>query len=122
MTHSGYLDHTRPLFKSCKILNVIDTNKLNILIDYKKDNGNLNQVHHHYLTRNRNLPLIPAHSSNLYKRSLSYLGPKLFLEIPQRIRNIANLHKFKRELTKYLLDQYKSYSSLSNSYLDYDIT
>ena len=108
ITNSGYLDHTRPLLKSCKLLNITDLNKLHIIIDYFKENKprNIPHVHHRYQTRNRNLPRVPSHSTRLFEKSFIYAGFKLYQTLPRKIKDINNLHKLQHELKNYFLSAY----------------
>ena len=58
INNAGYIDHTKPLYKANKILNLKDLYKYNLVTEYFKRhaiNQNQNRLRHNYETRNRNM-------------------------------------------------------------------
>ena len=109
MNNAGFLDHTRPLFKSSNILNLNDLYKNKIILDHFK------LVHHrriqpaprhNYFTRNRYLAPPDRHRRSIYERSYLYTGPKFFNRLPLRLKNIVTLNKFKHQLKLHFLTLY----------------
>ena len=109
ITKSSFLEHTRPLFCSRKILNIYDMLKMKVAEHvYRNINSYEFQrhVHHHYTRRREDL-VIPIHSLNTFQRSLSYCGPKIWNIIPEEIRNKRSLKVFQRLLKSNLLSKYE---------------
>ena len=80
-----------------KCLNNLAPNYLVNLFKYVSDN-------HSYVTRNvtDDYLALPAVSTSLYKRSLSYNGATLWNSLPSEIRHSLSLKHFKSMLSFYL--------------------
>lgn len=73
ITNSGYLDHTRPLFKLIEILNLDDICAFVIsMIKYMNKNNSQNVPTHNYCTRHRNL-LRPPPPPSLQVPSIDHI-------------------------------------------------
>lgn len=97
ITNSGYLDHTRPLFKLIEILNLDDICAFVIsMIKYMNKNNSQNVPTHNYCTRHRNL-LRPPPPHRLCKfRQLITSGPyclELFSSSDSRLTTINYIKK-----------------------------
>ena len=108
ISNSSYLEHTRPLFKAKEILTLLDLNKFINICEYFKINRNirLRMANHSYYTRHRNQYQPPRYRTSLIKKSFIHLSPLLFHQLPDHIKAIKNIHRFKRELKKHLLASY----------------
>ena len=90
INNAGFREHTRPLFKTSKILNVGDLYKYILLQDYFKtiqQNRNHPRVRHNYLTRNRHILNPDRHKRSIFESSFMYRGPKSFNSLPLRIQS-----------------------------------
>ena len=109
INNADFRDHTRPLFKTSNILNLSDLYKYNLNIDYFKNilpNLQPQNPVHHYYTRNRLNFRPDRHQRTIYEHSFMYNSPRFFNELPQRLRGLRTLHKFKSELKKYYISLY----------------
>ena len=109
LNNSGFIDHTAPLFKSSKILNLNDLYKHKIALDHYKLNQHTRiqpVPRHTYFTRNRHLAPPDRHRRSIYERHYSYMGPKVFNQLPLRLKNILTIISFKHQLKQYFLSQY----------------
>ena len=109
INNAGYLDHTKPLYKANKILNLTDLYKYNSVLNYFKSHilhQNQNRLRHNHLTRNRNMQPPDRHRRTIFERSFIYSGPKFYNLLPPRMKTILTLNKFKRELKAYYLSLY----------------
>lgn len=80
------------------ILTILTITKLNL------DNLLRNNYNHNYDTRRQYDLLTPMHSLSLYEKSPKYMGIKLFNKLPNHLKQIHNIHKFKKEIKKLLLE------------------
>ena len=98
ITNSGYLEHTTPLFAKTKILKFHDIYNFLIGVHMFKLNldSRIQTISHSYNTRQRH----NAHSTfqrlSQCQRSLSYVGPKIWNEIPSFIKECKSLASFKK--------------------------
>ena len=105
---AGFLDHTDPLFYAKNILKIRDLYKLNVgLYMYERwDAGNYER-NHSYNTRNRN-DLLPRQTrlTVTHDNSLSCIGPNIWNNIPDNIRNATSLSSFKYQHKTHLVSSY----------------
>ena len=116
--HTGFLDHTAPLFKRFKLLKIKEMVRFSIgKFMYKYNNKasphicddiftKCSEVHD-YKTRQSNSGLIkiPAHKTALFGKSLSVSGPKIWNSIPSNIRNAQSFNSFKMKYKIHLCNQ-----------------
>ena len=110
ITNTDFYEHTQPLFKELHTLKIFDINKLEIAVFMFKmintENLTLRQPHHNYPTRTHQHLRVPLHNLTIFQHSLSYLGPKTWNALPDPIKSLPSLYSFKKQLRKYILDQY----------------
>ena len=104
---AGFRENTSPLFKRLNLLKIEDIYKYNLLIHMhgqisKGAFGPLHDIN----TRNRSEPQSVFHRLTLCQHSVSFMGPKLWGQLPANIKEIKNVHSFKRTLKRYVIDQY----------------
>ena len=105
VTSSGYLDHCDPLFYETGILKInLIYNYLSCILAYKRKSL-FPEMDHPHNTRNRTAYLVPRFQRlNLSQKSLSYILPFKWNEIPLNVRMSPSLNKFKKCLKSYLLE------------------
>ena len=109
ITKSDYLEHTMPLFKQCKILTIMDINKLFMGSQYQKFPAkyvNPLRRSHQQNTRHYHSLLPIQHSLRLVGNSFLVQGPKNYNSIPMDIRSCRTIFGFKRNYKKFLLSHY----------------
>ena len=107
MADANFLDHTDPLFSRLKILKFDDIFRYFMSIYmFKAIKQGRYQCQHTLNTRNRGLaqPLFNRLASG--ERSVSVMGPKVWNNLPQNIRNIEMLSAFKNQLKNHFINQY----------------
>ena len=60
---------------------------------------------HNYETRNRDRLLPEKHSTALYQKSLHYNACKFFNALPQVIKDVKNVHTYKRNVKQLLFEK-----------------
>ena len=101
--------HSDPLFKTLNILKINDIYKLNLVTHvYKARAKGSFQILHQVNTRNAHLANPTFHRLAQTQRAVSYAGPKAWNDLPDSIRRIEKLNKFKSETRKFLIDMYGS--------------
>ena len=58
--------------------------------------------HHEHSTRHRSEPVVPRMNTRFGQRHYYYLGPKLFTQIPQEIKFLVSLSKFKKGVQNWI--------------------
>ena len=108
LTLSDYLAHTAALFHGTGILRLDDVYRhaVGIYMYKQKNSDKIVLASHHYDTRNRGDAIPTYQWLTQCQRSLTFIGPKYWNEIPSNIRNLSSLNKFKKEYKKYLLGSY----------------
>lgn len=104
ISNSNYIEHCRPLFKSKKILTVVNLYIFSVILYVRHNIVNFKtrcNIHTHY-TRNREKLEIPfqrlSKTINLYNT----IGLKLYNHLPVSIKNYHNRNRFKKELYDWL--------------------
>ena len=107
ITNSGYRDHSDPLFHRTGILKIIDIHTyLSGILAYKRKDTFSVADHSHY-TRNSAVYSIPSFQRlNISQKSLSYILPVKWNDIPLNIRNSPSLSTFKKNFKLCLLSPY----------------
>ena len=106
--HSGYNTHTNAPFSELKVLKPSKLYKGNIakfMFCYHKESFPellyimflRNKQFHQYATRHMNDPRIPHHRLTTTQKSLAYMGPKIWQQVHDPLKNLFNLNicKFK---------------------------
>ena len=100
-------DHTTPLFSSLKILKLPDIYKYQISVYMFENNHNpIFQSNHQHDTRNRNLLNPVFHRLSRTQQAMSSVGPRIWNSLPNDLKLISTLPKFKTELKCFLLSNY----------------
>ena len=103
----SFLHHTNELFSESKILKFKEVMEYRILIYMFKNRDRFEIVGSHgYSTRSSNNLRITFHRTVKTQCSISYLGPKFWNDIPIILQNSRNVHIFKNNLKKFLLERY----------------
>ena len=113
ISNSHYLEHTAPLFKSLKLLNIYQIFKYNcLLLVHKCTNDNyfpefkkkLQSSIHSYETRNNNQLRVPLEKLKLCQKSYKYISIKLWNDVNEDIRNINFIITFKKKIKILLIE------------------
>ena len=105
----SFRDHTDPLFKNLNILKIEDIYRLNLVIHVHKTRAQgAYQISHQVNTRNTNLANPTFHRLAQTQRAVSYAGPTTWNNLPDNIRRIDKLIKFKSETRKFFINRYGS--------------
>ena len=120
ITHSKSKAHTKPLFHKLQILKLQDlytleiaklmhrlhNNSLNIC-NLNRDTYKLLDNSHSYHTRRKQSKnyFIPRVKTTQSQNSLTYMGPKVWNEIPLNVKNMKYC-KFKNELKRRMISDY----------------
>ena len=113
ISNSHYLEHTAPLFKTLKLLNIYQIFKYNcLLLVHKctKDNyfpefkKKLQRSSHSYETRNNNQLRVPLEKLKLCQKSYKYISIKLWNDVNEDIRNINFIITFKKKIKILLIE------------------
>ena len=101
--------HTTPIFHRLKLLKFHDVYKYFISIHvFKARKKGLYTTDHSRPSRYRNLVLPSLHRLTLTQHSVSYAGPKIWNHLPENVRSIDSLPRFKSFLKRYFLNKYSS--------------
>ena len=101
--------HTNPIFADLKILKFNDIYKLSVAVFmYKTQTSPDFAVRHDHNTRNRNCLNPIFHRLSRTQQALSYVGPTIWNELPENIRHLDTLNKFKINVKEYFLSLYTS--------------
>ena len=113
ISNSHYLEHTAPLFKSLKLLNIYQIFKYNYFLLFHKctkDNyfpefkKKLQSSIHSYETRNNNQLRVPLEKLKLCQKSYKYISIKLWNDVNEDIRNINFIITFKKKIKILLIE------------------
>ena len=107
ITHSGYLDHSDPLFRRTNLLKMPDIYAYNCCILAYKRRDSLSTPAHSHNTRIASSYYVPQFQRlGISQRSLSYTLPTLLNYVPSAIRNMPTVSTFKRHLRSELISKY----------------
>jgi len=110
ITHSSYLEHTTPLFCRTNILKVIDIHKFIIgqymYKDLRSSNPRFFVSSSQYSTRSVDYVVPHFHRLALTQRSVTFVGPTVWNNIPLHIRQARSLSRFKFLFRRELLSHY----------------
>ena len=96
---AGFRDHTEQLFKKIGLLKLCDVYKLNALIYMYKNMPTGNFTPNHVIdTRSRNEAQPHFHRLTLCQDSITYLGTKLWNQLPTKIKSIDRTWKLKKNV------------------------
>jgi hypothetical protein len=107
-----FIDHCRPLFRQLKVLTLTSVFILESAVMVLKfpDYFIRNNEIHQYNTRQKNSVHINHCKSTLTLNSPQYIASKIYNKLPQEIRNLKDIKKFKKTLKTFLMD--KAYYNL----------
>ena len=110
ITNSDFLEHTEPLFKQCKILNIENLRKFSLAVNFFKNIDVLLpqfQQNHAYNTRNRNRPRPIHHHRTVYEKSFLNQLPVIWNELldkcPDILAGNTSIETFKKNLKQHLI-------------------
>jgi len=108
ISHSGYMEHSLPLFINLSILPLRYLYIFKVLATFYKlsgNNGPTVDIIHGYNTRqiSNNILRPPKPRCSLFRKSFVYLAYKFFNILPNPIKNSSSLVTFKKKLKKWLL-------------------
>jgi len=110
ITGASFLEHTSPLFFETKILKINDINKF-ILAQFmyssiKVSSDFIFYPSHSYETRGHNNVVPQYQRLTVCQHSPMYAGPILWNNLPEEIRAVETVYKFKKLLKNHLLKFY----------------
>ena len=115
ISNSHYLEHTAPLFKSLKLLNIYQIFKYNCLLlvhkckkanyfpEFKKKLQTCSSIHSHE-TRNNNQLRVPLEKLKLCQKSYKYISIRLWNDVNEDIKNIYSIITFKKKIKILLIE------------------
>ena len=105
--NESFLAHTDSLFFRTGILKLHDIYRLNVaLYMFDARHSGIFDRNHHYATRSYE-ELVPFNNRlTVTGHSLNVIGPRLWRDIPQDIRNAPSISIFKKKYKKHLLSYY----------------
>lgn len=100
-------ESSAPLYKELKILPVQHLFVYKVLRLFYMRSGNRNNDNRYYMTRSavQGVFRLPKVNKLFFRRSLLYLGPKFFNQLPDRIKYCNGNRLFCRKLFNWLLDR-----------------
>ena len=114
ISNASYNEHTNPLFLFHKILKLEDLYLFQLGVYVFKNLENFNFVSEHsHDTRHGGELRPPFQRLRTTQQSVFYQGCKLWNELPERIKMVDTLEKFKTSLKNYYLDKYQQENELN---------
>ena len=102
-----YNEHISSIFYELKILKFTDIYKFYVSIYmFQNKNSEKFKKDHAINTRNRHLAQPSFNRLSICQHSVNYLGPHIWNNLPEYIRDLDSLKKFKYELKNYLIESY----------------
>ena len=102
-----FYGHTSPVFHKYRILKFLDIYRYYICIYmFKNKNSPLFRTIHVRNTRNRHLAQPSFNRLSACQNSLSFMGPHIWNDLPQFIRDSSTIDSFKRALKLYYIQSY----------------
>ena len=107
MANLKYNESCRDAFKSLKILTVTSVYIYEVTCFVYKNKRNIfeNRAQHLYNTRKKNLLIPHKHVTALYQKSLFFNGCKFFNALPENIKCLPTIYKFKTAVRSLLLNK-----------------
>ena len=107
IANAGYYDHTSPLFSRLKLLKFSDIYRYNVAVYMYQHCSNF-QIQHDVNTRSRSMAAtVPSFNRlTICQHSITFMGPKVWNNLPLYVRNSSSISKFKKNLKVYFIDQY----------------
>ena len=102
----SYLDHSEPLFRKSKILKLRDLIVYSILIYVFKNMNVFVGIDHAHSTRFSQNLRPRFRRTTLTQHSISFVGPKLWNELPAQLKCITSINSFKLLLKKFLCTEH----------------
>ena len=106
ITKQHFLAHTNDLFFQTKILKFDDIHKMLLCQYVFKNRASLPSRNHNYLTRNSDNVLPRFQRLTITQHSIFFAAPIAWNSIPSYLKDIDEFGSFKKELKKFLVDQY----------------
>ena len=104
----SYLEHTTPLFYSYRLLKFEDIFRYSVsLYMFHNRFDSQYRTQHQIFTRSRDLAIPSFNRLTLSQHSITYIGPKIWNDLPLNIRECSTISSFKVNLKKHLLSQYQ---------------
>ena len=104
---AGYYDHSSPLFKKYAVLKFSDLYTFVLCVHtFKSLKSGKYKKNHNVNTRTRNHAHVSRHRLTMCQKSVSFSGPTLYNRLPDRIRLIEDVKKFKSQPKIYLIEKY----------------
>ena len=109
ISFADYRAHSSPLFLENNLLKIQEINSYNVAVYwYKRHLSTEQPAHeHNYGTRGRDRAIPTFRRLTSTQRSLTYLAPIVWNELPSTVKNSASLSIFKKRLKKHLLNYYR---------------
>ena len=107
LADSPFLEHTTPLFSKFNLLKFEDIYKYNVCTYmYSNQNNAEFQIQHQISTRNRNRLISSFNRLGISQRSITFVGPNIWNNLPPSIKLSTSLSVFKSKLKSHLLEKY----------------
>ena len=106
ITKSSYLEHSNPLFYELGILKIFDVYRYFCCLYAHKNIISYIPNVNVYRTRNVDDLQVKYQRLNITQRSIYFIVPKLFNELPYDIKNTSEFLPFKRKLKTHLISTY----------------
>ena len=104
ITSSSTHENTDPLFQTLNMLKFGDISKYSILLCfYRNFDLYINRAPHSYFTTSSESARTSYRRLDSTQRSVDFLGPKYWNVLPEDLKNLNSLDKFKRKLKMHLL-------------------
>ena len=99
-------EHTSPLFSRFNLLKLADIYNYSVAVYMFKNKNNFSSNNHTYGTRNRNQLVSMYHRLTQTQKSISFMGPKIWNELPAEIREIDCINVFKKSVKNWYSRNY----------------
>ena len=106
ITKQHFLAHTNDLFFQTKILKFDDIHKMLLCQYVFKNRASLPLRNHNYSTRNSDNVLPRFQRLTITQHSIFFAAPIAWNSIPSYLKDIDGFGSFKKQLKKFLVDQY----------------
>lgn len=101
----GWLEPSRPLFVSLKVLPLRHLFVYKVLRNFFVRSGNIPENENEFIKKLRNprLVFVPKPKTTFFTKSISFLAPKILNRMPDALKDIRSVHLFNREAKNWLL-------------------